>query len=117
MRMEIKSLLKPIILISLILTVARLIATYYFDLPNLKLAFSFIDIPFSLTYTIIALREIYGSSNISLLEKIMWTIGFLPGLSMWIALIYLLLARERILRVYKLLYVETESFTDSVIQH
>jgi phosphate/sulfate permease len=116
--MEIKSLLKPIILISLILTAARLIATYYFDLPNASTdLLVFIDIPFMLTYTIIALREIYGSSNISLIEKIMWTIGFLPGLSMWIALIYLFLARERILRVYKLLYVETESFTDSVIQH
>lgn len=116
--MSIKNLLKPIILISLILTVARLIAKYYFDLPNASTdLLIFIDIPFMLTYTIIALREVYGSSNISLLEKIMWTIGFLPALSTWTALVYLFLARERILRVYKLLYVETESFTDSVIQH
>jgi hypothetical protein len=55
-----------------------------------------------------ALKEIYSSNRVNLIEKIMWTISFI-GLS-WIAgLIYLLLARKRMLRKYKILFNHTES--------
>ena len=61
-----------------------------------------------LTYIIMALKEIYSSNRVNLIEKIMWTISFM-GLN-WIAgLIYLLPARKRMLRKYQILFNHTES--------
>jgi predicted ferric reductase len=60
-------------------------------------------------YIVLALKEIYNSNRVNLIEKIMWTISFI-GLG-WIAgLIYLLFTRKRILRKYKILFNDTESF-------
>ncbi|WP_395808502.1 hypothetical protein [Daejeonella sp.] len=60
-------------------------------------------------YIIMALNEIYTSNRVNLIEKIMWTISFI-GLG-WIAgLIYLLFARKRMFRKYKMLFNGTESF-------
>jgi hypothetical protein len=106
--MDIHKLFKPILLISLGITIFRETALFY-DLDIFK-SLKYINIPFMLTYTIIALREIYRSNNTSLIEKIMWTLVFLNIINQIAAIVYLLFARKRILREFKLPYMENGSF-------
>jgi hypothetical protein len=106
--MDVHKLFKPFLFISLGITLFRYTAWFY-DLDILK-SFKYINIPFMLTYTIIALREIYRSNNTSLIEKIMWTLVFLNIINQIAAIVYLLFARKRILREFKLLYMENGSF-------
>ena len=105
--MDIHKLFKPLLFISLGIMLAKFLTAYNgFQIPVLL---NFVEIPFMISYSIIALREIYNSSKISLMEKVMWTLGFLT-INPLLALIYLFFARPRILRKYKLLYTENESF-------
>lgn len=69
----------------------------------------FINLPFVLSYIVMALKEIYSSNRVNLIEKIMWTICFI-GLNWFAGLIYLLFGRKRILRKYKLIFNDTEAF-------
>ena len=99
--MEIQRLFKPLLFISLGITPIKFLAAY--NGINIPLLLNFAEIPFMIAYSIIALIEIYNSFRINLTEKIMWTFGLLT-INPLSALIYLLLARQRILRKYKLLY-------------
>lgn len=53
------------------------------------------------TFIVMALIEIHRSKNITLAEKIMWTIGFL-FFNLITGIIYFFFARERVIRNYKL---------------
>jgi hypothetical protein len=68
-----------------------------------------INLPFIVTYIVMALKEIYGSNKVNLIEKIMWTICLI-GLNWFAGLIYLLFARKRVLRKYKVLFNDTGAF-------
>lgn len=48
-------------------------------------------------FIIMALIEVYGSKNITLTEKIMWTTGFL-FFNLITGLVYFLLGRKRVIR-------------------
>ena len=98
---------KLVFLISLTLVFAKYLCKYL-NLPGQSL-FTFINLPFMAIYIVLALKEIYNSNRVNLIEKIMWTIGFI-GLGWIPGLIYLLFARKRILRKYKILFNDTESF-------
>jgi hypothetical protein len=98
---------KPIFLFSLTLVFAQYF-TKYMDLPGRNIL-TFINLPFVVTFIVLALKEIYTSNRVNMIEKIMWTIGFI-GLNWLVGLIYLLFARKRILRKFKILFNETESF-------
>lgn len=92
---------KPVFLLSLIVLLAQYIVKYG-DLPgrNLLLLFFFV---LTIAWIIFALKEIYHSNRISLIEKIMWTISFITV--NWIAgLCYLLFKRPKIFKEYKILY-------------
>jgi predicted ferric reductase len=69
----------------------------------------FINLPFVLTYIVMALKEIYSSNRVNLIEKIMWTICLI-GLNWFAGLIYLLFARKRVLRKFKVLSNDTGAF-------
>jgi hypothetical protein len=69
----------------------------------------FINLPFIVTYIVMALKEIYSSNRVNMIEKVMWTISFI-GLSWFVGLIYLLFARKRILRKFKVLFNDTVAF-------
>jgi hypothetical protein len=98
---------KPIFLLSLTLVFVQYF-TKYLDLPG-RNTLTFINLPFVVAYIVMALKEIYTSNRVNMIEKIMWTIGFI-GLNWLVGLIYLLFARKRILRKFKILFNETESF-------
>jgi len=51
-------------------------------------------------FIVMALIEIYKSKNITLNEKIMWTIGFL-FFNLITGIIYFFFARKRVIRIYK----------------
>ena len=55
----------------------------------------------SIIYIVLSLLEIFKSERIDKTEKIMWLVGFI-FLSTVAGFIYLVLARKRILRDYKL---------------
>lgn len=105
--MDVHKLFKPFLFIGLGIMLAKFIAVY--NGIQIPVLFNFAEIPFMLAYSIIALIEIYNSFRISITEKIMWTLGFLT-INPLFALIYLFFARQRILRKYKLLYMESSSF-------
>ena len=99
---------KTVFLFSLALVFVQYLFKYL-NLPGRNLL-TFINLPFVVTYIIMALKEIYSSKRVSLIEKIMWTISFI-GLN-WVAgLIYLFLARQRVLRKFKILYDGTWAFS------
>jgi len=105
--MDIHKLFKPLLFISLGIMVAKFLTAY--NGLQIPVLLNFVEIPFMLSCSIIALKEIYNSLKISLSEKVMWTLGFLT-INPLSAIIYLFFARQRILRKYKLLYTENESF-------
>lgn len=98
---------KPVFLLSLTLVFLQYF-TKYMDLPGRNIL-TFINLPFIVTFIVLALKEIYTSNRVNKIEKIMWTIGLI-GLNWFVGLIYLLFARKRILRKFKLLFNESESF-------
>lgn len=106
--MEIQRLFKPLLFLSLGITIAKYLAWYFkIDFPFYITVINFALI---LAYSLIALREIYKSNKSSLTEKIMWTLGFIGIINLLAGLVYLIFARKRILRENKLLNMESESF-------
>jgi len=99
---------KPVFLFSLTLVFVQYF-TKYMDLPG-RNSLTFINLPFIVTFIVLALKEIYSSTRVKMAEKIMWTIGFI-GLNWLVGLIYLLFARKRILRQHKILFNDTEFLT------
>ena len=98
---------KAVFLFSLTLVFLQYVIKYL-NLPGLKILM-FINLPFVLIYIVMALKEIYSSNRINMTEKIMWTICLI-GLNWFAGLIYLLFARKRVLRKFKVLSNNTEAF-------
>ena len=106
--MEIQRLFKPLLFISLGITIFKYLA-WYFEI-NVPLPVQLINIVLVFAYSFITLKEIYKSNKSSLTEKIMWTLGFIGIINLVAGLVYFLFARKRILRENKLLNTESESF-------
>ncbi len=98
---------KTVFLFSLALVFLQYVIKYS-NLPGQKVLM-FINLPFIVTYIVMALKEIYSSNRVNMIEKVMWTISFI-GLSWFVGLIYLLFARKRILRKFKVLFNDTVAF-------
>ena len=98
---------KTVFLFSLTLVFLQYLIKYS-NLPGLKVLM-FINLPFIVTYIVLALKEIYSSNRVNLTEKIMWTICLIV-LNWFAGLIYLLFARKRVLRKFKVLFNDTEAF-------
>jgi len=98
---------KTVFLLSLILLFAQIIMGFK-NFPGRNLLIIVI-LPLTLTYIIMALKEIYPSNRINMFEKIMWTISLIV-LNYIAGLMYLLFARKRILREYKILFNGTKAF-------
>lgn len=98
---------KTAFLLSLTLLFAQIIMGFM-NLPGRNLLIIVI-LPLTLTYIIMALKEIYPSNRINMFEKIMWTISLIV-LNYIAGLMYLLFARKRILREYKILFNGTKTF-------
>jgi hypothetical protein len=92
---------KTVFLFSLTLVFLQYLLKYLI-LPGRNIL-TIINLPFVVTYIIMALKEIYSSKRVSLIEKIMWTICLI-GLNWFAGLIYLLFARKRVIRKFKLLF-------------
>jgi hypothetical protein len=106
--MEIQRLFKPLLFISLGITLFKYLAWYFkIDVP---FPITVINFALILAYSFIALREIYKSNKTGLTEKIMWTLGFIGIINLLAGLVYFLFARKRILRENKILNTESESF-------
>lgn len=97
---------KTIFLFSLTLVFLQYVIKYL-NLPGRNIL-TFINLPFIVTYIVMALKEIYSSNRVGLTEKIMWTICLI-GLNWFAGLIYLLFARKRIFREYQILFNGTNS--------
>lgn len=99
--MEIQRLFKPLLFLSLVIYLFKSAIGFY-DV-NISKSLNYINIPLIIICNILALKEIYSSNRIGLIERVMWTLVFIFP-SIWNILLYFFMARPRILRKYKLLY-------------
>ena len=63
---------KTVFLFSLTLVFLQYVIKYS-NLPG-RTVLMYINLPFIVTYIVMALKEIYSSKRVNLIEKIMWTI-------------------------------------------
>lgn len=90
---------KFLVFASLFLLIFKIIAHYAnFNIPAV---IEYIHLPIMLLYSFIALREVYTSKALSKAEKIMWTIGFIGIINIVAAMVYIFLARRRVLKAYR----------------